>query len=343
MGVKLKDFIEAQTIKIENLRGKVCAVDAHNTLYQFLTTIRQRDGMPLVNKEGKVTSHLNGLFYRCTKFMEKGLKLVFVFDGKPPALKITEIQRRAEIKKEAQRQYEEAEKKGDIESMRKFASRTTRLTKDMIEESKELLGLLGIPVVQAPSEGEAQAAYMTKKGDAFAVVSQDYDSLLGGSERLVRNLSIEGRRKRSKKLQYDIVRPELIMLSNVLNTLGIDQDQLIVMGMLIGTDYNPKGVPGIGPKNALKLVKKEDDFDKLFEGVKWGEHHDVAWEDIFYTIKNMPIEKKYSLKWKPPQIDKLRDRLIGKYSFSVGRIDNKLQKFVEEREKNKQTGLGQWS
>jgi flap endonuclease-1 len=127
--------------------------------------------------------------------MEHGLKLVFVFDGKPPALKSREIARRVELKMDAAQKHKEAEEKGDIEEMKKYAVRTARLTTEMIEESKQLLTLLGIPIIQAPSEGEAQAAYMTKQGDAYAVVSQDFDSLLFGCTRVVRNLSIEGKRK----------------------------------------------------------------------------------------------------------------------------------------------------
>src|SRR3989344_553864 len=182
MGVKLKDFIKSKTITLDELNGKILAIDAHNMLYQFITTIRQRDGSLLVNSRGMVTSHLNGLFYRCTSFIERGMKLAFVFDGKAPALKSKEIERRKGLKIDAQLKFEAAQKKGDIDAMRMYGSRTAVLTKEMIEESKELLLLLGIPVVQAPSEGEAQAAYMTSRGDAFAAVSQDYDSLLSGSE-----------------------------------------------------------------------------------------------------------------------------------------------------------------
>ena len=341
MGVELKDFVHAKTITFEELNGKVIAVDAHNMLYQFLTTIRQRDGSLLVNSKGEVTSHLNGLFYRCTSFMEKGMKLVFVFDGKPPVLKRKEIERRRGIKEEARIRFEKAEKEGDVEAMRKYSSRTTVLTKEMIEESKKLLRLLGIPIVQAPSEGEAQAAYMTQK-DVFAAVSQDYDSLLSGSERLVRNLSVEGKRKKAGKLAYEIVKPELILLSEMLNTLGIDREQLIVIAMLIGTDYNPKGIPGIGPQKALKLVKGQKDFDKIFEKAEWKKHTDVDWKEIFYTIKDMPVVKDYVLQWSMPDIEGIKEMLVDN-NFSAERVEQKLEKFVQEKEVREQTGLGRWS
>jgi len=341
MGVKLKDLIAPKAIEIKDLRNKVLAVDAHNILYQFLTTIRQRDGTPLTNSEGKITSHLNGLFYRCTKFMEEGLKLAFVYDGIPPKLKAKEIAARREMKQAATEKYNEAKIAGDTNGMKKFASRATYLSKDMIEESKKLLNLLGIPVIQAPSEGEAQAAFMTQR-DAYAVVSQDYDSLLSNCTRVVRNLSIEGKRKKAGTLTHTTVSPEIIELKDVLNTLQITQDQLITMGILIGTDYNNGGIPGIGPKKALKLVKEIKNQNELFTKVEWNKHFDIDWKDIFDTIKNMPITKEYKLDWKKPKIEELREFLI-KQSFTAERIDQKLKVFTENTEKNQQTGLGQWS
>lgn len=342
MGVKLKDLVAPQTIGLDDLRDKILAVDTMNMLYQFLTTIRQRDGSLLLDSKGRVTSHLNGLFHRCTAFIEKGMRLVFVFDGKPPEIKLQETARRAELKREAGVKHAEAAERGDVDAMRKYAARTAVLSREMVEQSKELLGALGVPVIQAPSEGEAQAAYLTKKGDAFAVVSQDFDSLLFGSERLVRNLSIEGRRKKAGKLQYDIVRPEMIVLSDVLNTLGIDQKQLIVLGMLVGTDYNPGGIYGIGPKNALKLVKQEKDFEKLFEKVEWTKRFDADWRFIFDLFKDMPVTGNYELRWRAPNIERLRELLVEEYDFSAERVEQRLKKFVKEREEKKQIGLGEW-
>ena len=336
MGVKLKNLVQPKQISIEGLSGKVLAVDAFNMLYQFLTTIVQRDGKPLVNHNGQVTSHLNGLFFRCTKFMEHGLKLVFVFDGKPPLLKMQEGQRRAALKEKAALMMKAAEERGDTEEMRKFASRTTRLTSDMIEESKNLLMLLGIPFVQAASEGEAQAAFMTQRGDAYAVVSQDFDSLLFGCTQVVRNLSIEGKRKKAGKMQFVKVEPEIISLADVLNTHGIDRDKLIVLGMLVGTDYNFGGIPGIGPAKALKLVK-EFSVGEVFEKVEWGKHFDVDWKEIFALFKEMPVEKNYKLQWNKPDVKKLRAMLVEKHDFSEERVDVKLKKFAVA-----QTGLGQW-
>lgn len=342
MGIKLKDLAVIEEIGFDKLKGKILAVDAHNILYQFLTTIRQRDGSLLTDSKGRVTSHLNGLFYRTTRLMQQGLKLVFVYDGKPPEIKSKELEKRKTRKIEAKARFEAAKEKGEEAEMRKYAARTTRLTQDMIDESKKLLRLLGLPVVQAPSEGEAQAAEMVKNGDAWAVVSQDFDNLLFGCPRVVRNLSVEGRRKKIGSLGWQVVKPELISLSETLNKLGIDQEQLIVLGVLVGTDYNIGGVPGIGPKKALKLVKEVKDFDEIFEQVKWDEHFDVEWKEIFYTIKKMPVRKDYKLKWEEVNIDRLREFLVDDYEFSADRVDNQIKRWLKEEDKKKQKGLGEW-
>src|SRR3989338_2847014 len=256
MGCAITELLTGKEITIESLSGKILAIDAHNMLYQFITSIKQRDGTPLLDQRGNITSHLTGLLSRTTSFMEKGLKLVFVFDGVPPKLKEEEKKRRADAKRTAGEQLEEARTRGDTEAMNRYQSRTHWLSDTMIAESKELIAALGIPIIQAPSEGEAQAAYLVSNGDAYAVVSQDADALIAGAERVIRNLSISGKRKKIRTLVYETVKPEMISLSETLNNLGITHEQLIILSILVGTDYNIGGVKGIGPKKALKLIKE---------------------------------------------------------------------------------------
>ena len=191
MGVNLKDLIVKKEVSIQDLAGKKVVVDGNNILYQFLATIRQQDGTPLMDSKGNITSHLNGLFYRTTKLMQSGIKPCFVFDGKAPDLKFAERERRAGLKKEAAKLYEDAKSREDVDDMKKYGMRTSRLTKEMIAEAAELLDALGLPVVFAPSEGEAQAAYMAKQGDVYAEISQDYDCLLFGVPRMIQNLTIQ--------------------------------------------------------------------------------------------------------------------------------------------------------
>ncbi len=162
MGVNLRSIAEPKKIELETLRGKKIAIDAFNTLYQFLSIIRGMTGELLRDNKGQVTSHLSGLFYRNMNLLETGIKLVYVFDGVSPKLKSAEIERRREIKVQAGQMYKEALEKKDYESAKKYASATAHLDNQMVEESKSLLDLMGIPWIQAPSEGEATALILTQ-------------------------------------------------------------------------------------------------------------------------------------------------------------------------------------
>ncbi len=339
MGTNIKDLVIKKEVDFEDLKGKKLAVDSFNILYQFLSTIRQRDGSLLMDSEGNVTSHLTGLFSRTTNLMKKGIKPAFVFDGKPPELKEKERQRRRDVKLEAGKRYEKAKKEKDMESMKKYASRTSKLTGEMIEESKALVNALGLPVIQAPSEGEAQVAHIVNKGEAFAGVSEDYDSLLYGVNRLIKNLALTGRRKFGAT--YVTIKPNMINISDMLNNLGIDQDQLIVLGILVGTDYNPPGIKGIGPKTALKIIREYGtDFDRIFEEVKWKEHYDIDWEEIYYLFKKMPVETDYEMSWSRVNKEKIHELLVETHEFSKERVEKSIKDLMKKEEDKKQTGLG---
>jgi flap endonuclease-1 len=340
MGVNLRDLLIRKEISFKDLNNKVLAVDSFNMLYQFLTTIRTADGAPLMDSKGNVTSHLIGLFSRTTSFLQKGLKPVFVFDGEKPKLKTKELERRKSLKDEARVKYKIAVKKKDIDGMKKYAGRFSYLSPEMVDQAKQLVKLLGLPVIQAPSEGEAQAAHIVKKNNAWAVISQDYDSLLYGTDRLVQNLSIAGRRKKMGKLAYQTVKPLLINLAENLNNLKIDNEKLIVLSMLVGTDYNPKGVKGIGPKNALKLVQKHEDFDELFKEAKWDQHVDVPWTEIFYLFKKMPVTNRYKITFKKPDKEGLIKFLVKGHDFSLDRVNNALEPILKLNKARAQKSLG---
>ena len=332
MGTQLSSIIDAEEISIEQLNNKKLAVDAFNMLYQFLTTIRQYDGTPLKDDNGNITSHLSGLFFRVTKLMKEGIKLAFVFDGVSPNLKKKEKERRKEVKLEAKKKYDLAVEEGDVELMKKYAGRTAYLNSEMIDEAKELIEALGLPIIQAPSEGEAQAAYMAKKGEFYGILSQDTDGLLFGSPRVIKNLSISGKKKKANTSAYFAQSPEVIELANVLNTLGIDHDQLIVVSILCGTDFNIGGIKGIGPKNAIKLVKEYgNDFEKLFMDNKWDEFFDYPWKDVFDTIKKIPISDDYKLQWGNVDAEKINEILIKRHNFSQERVEKSISDIVKKQ------------
>ena len=341
MGVNLRNLVIKEEINLDDLSGKIIAIDSFNILFQFLTTIRAPDGNLLKDHKNRVTSHLIGLFSRTTSFMQKGIKPIFVFDGTPPKLKKQEIQRRKDVKLDASEKLKEAESREDMVEMRKYAARTTILTDEMINDAKELLTLLGLPVIQAPSEGEAQAAFIVKQGDAWAVGSQDYDSLLYGTDRLIQNLSIAGRRKKTRTLATIIVKPELIDLKNNLNNLKISNEQLIVLAMLVGTDYNFGGIKGIGPKNALKLVKQHgNDFNKLFNELKWNDYFNFSWQEVYEQFTKMPVEENYKIKFDNIQSEKLKDFLIDERDFGLERVEKVLNELNKFESIKKQKTLG---
>lgn len=346
MGVNLKELIPKEsrrTVDLIELRGKTVSIDGYNALYQFLTAIRQPDGTPLMDSKGRITSHLSGLFYRTINLMEHGIKPVYVFDGKPPEIKAAEIARRKRVKEEAIKKYEEALAKGDLEAAKRYAQMASKLTEDMVEDSKKLLTAMGIPWVQAPAEGEAQAAYMAAKGDVWASGSQDYDSLLFGTPRLIRNLTITGKRKLPRKDVYIEIKPEIILLDSVLEKLGITREQLIDIGILLGTDYNPEGVKGIGPKTALRLIKTYGSLEKVLKVIK--AEFPVNPLEIKKYFLNPPKTETYTIKWNEPNEKAVIEILVYEHDFSETRVKNALQRLLKayrEHIKTRQLGLDMW-
>ncbi|MFB5623193.1 MAG: flap endonuclease-1, partial [Nitrosarchaeum sp.] len=263
MGLNLKELVVREKTTLESFSSKVIAIDAYNAIYQFLASIRGPDGLQLSDSEGRITSHLSGLLYRNINFLSLGIKPVYVFDGKPPSLKTAEIERRKQIKKDATVKYEKAIAEGNIEDARKFAQQTTSMKDGMVKESKQILTYFGIPYIDAPSEGEATAAHLTNTGQAFASASQDFDSILCGAKRLIRNFTNSGRRKIPNRNTYVEIEPEIIETQKTLEALEITREQIVDIGILIGTDFNPNGFDRIGPKTALKMIKQHSRLEDV--------------------------------------------------------------------------------
>ncbi len=321
----------------EELRGK-CAVDAFNTLYQFLSTIRGPTGDSLQDTQGRITSHLSGLFYRTCSFLERGVQPIYVFDGKPSPLKNRVIAERKARKAEAREEMEKALREGDVARARMLSQRTARLTAEMVVESKALLSLLGVPSVQAQGEGEAQCAKMAQDGVVRFAASQDFDALLFGAPKLVRNLAISGRRKLPHRESYVDVLPELIDLNESLKALGLSREKLVWIALLCGTDFN-EGIHGIGPKKGLKLVTEHDSFDAVLAAAK----AEMDWKPVFDEFMKPRVAKIGEEKIVFGEPDKegvaafLRER-----DFSQERIDSALKRAFKEPFGTKQEGLKQW-
>lgn len=343
MGVALTELLLIKEIDVDFLQNKTLVVDASMWLYQFLSSIRQRDGTLLMDSKGNVTSHLVGLLSRISNLMQHNVKLAFVFDGEPPLLKKLTLEKRKELKITAQQNLEKAKKEGDEELMKKYASRTSRLNDEMKQEAKKLVEAFGLPAIEAPSEAEAQASLIVKNGDAYAIATNDADALLFESPRIIRNVSIAGRKKKTNKLSYETVNPDMILLEENLKHLGINQDQLIALAMLIGTDFNMGGIKGIGPKSALKLVKKyENNFDAMFKEAKWPDNFEFEWKEVFDLIKYMKVDDDYELKWLQIDEEKVMDLLVNKHDFSEERVKSQISELMKLKEKKGQKGLGEF-
>lgn len=340
MGVDLGDLVESEEIDFADLNDKEIAVDAMNTLYQFLSIIRQRDGTPLKDSSGEITSHLSGLFYRNINLLENNIRPVFIFDGEMPDLKEKESSKRRKKRKEAREEWKKLKEEGKVDEAYSKATQSSKLTGDMIEESQKLLDAMGIPYIQAPSEGEAQAAFMTTEeapGDIYAVGSQDWDCLLFGADRMVKNLTTRKTRKTSSGGRKEIS-TERIELEDVLDQLEISHEKLVWMGLLMGTDFNPGGIKGIGPKTALKLVKEYDKLENLMEDEKvdWDSDKD-PYRIVEFFIEPPVVEKDYS--FEEPDKERIKEILVDSHDFSEDRVDSGLEK-LEKALEARQSGLG---
>ena len=339
MGLDLKTLCVREKTSLESFASKIVAIDAYNAIYQFLSIIRGPDGLPLTDFSGKITSHISGLFYRNVNFLSIGIKPVYVFDGKPPSLKSAEIEKRKQIKKDATIKYEKAISEGKYEDARKYAQQTSVLRDEMVEDSKRLLGLFGIPYIQAPSEGEATAAHLTITGKAHVSASQDFDSLLFGARKLVRNFTNSGKRKLPNRNTTIEVEPEIIDLNNTLSELGATREQLVDIGILIGTDYNPDGFERIGPKTALKVIKE---YGRLESVPQIQEKLDqIDYKQLREMFLHPKIADVEQITFGDINYSGITNYLTKERNFSLDRVETSLNRLKKALEKKSHT-LEQW-
>ncbi len=341
MGVNLSDLTEPKSMEMEDLRGKKVAIDTYNIVYQFMSAIRQPDGYPLCDSKGRTTSHLTGLLHRTASLIEAGIEPVFVFDGKPHPLKQATLDGRKERREKAEQEWKDAVERGDMKTAHTKAQQTSRMTDEVKESAKKLIRYMGLPMVDAPSDGEQEAAYICRRKDVWATASQDFDSLLFGTPVLLRNLTMTGRRKVPGKDIYREIKTEVIDSEEFLRNLGISREQLVDMCILMGTDFNT-GIKGIGPKKALKLVRDNGDLESVLR--KIGE--DIPdYQEIRGIFLDYEGSDDYSVEHGPLDRQAVVDMLTS-YDFSADRVNSALDRIEsarkEEERKRKQKALDAW-
>ncbi len=338
MGVDISGILEKRQIELGDLQGTRVAVDAYNTIYQFVSAIRQPDGTPLSDSNGMPTSHLIGLLHRNVRLISAGIRPFYVFDGFPSELKAATLEKRKQIKIRADEKYREAVEKKDMAKAYSYAMQTTRLTEDMIEESMRILDLMGIPYMTAPADGEAQASQMALKGDVWAIASQDFDSLLYGAPRLVRNLNMSGRRKMPGRREFREVHIEMIELEPNLRRLGISREQLVDIAILVGTDFN-EGVRGVGAKKGLAAMLK----DGSIESSQYAESIPAELlSRVRETFLHPSFIQDYGLEWRQPDGEGLTEFLCHEHEFSRESVEEALAG-LKLADVTRQQSLDRWS
>jgi flap endonuclease-1 len=320
----LRDLAVIEPIPLADLRGSVVAIDAHNWLYRYLTTtVRWTRDDVYTTAEGEEIPNLIGIVQGLAKLLESDLVPVFVFDGGVTELKEAEIERRNEQKAAAERKEAEAREAGDAIEAARMAARTQRLTATILDTSRELCSLLGVPVVEAPAEGEAQAAHMVRSGTVEYAGSEDYDTLLFGAPRTLRGLTSDGD-------------PERMDFVATLEEHELSWEALVDVGILCGTDFN-EGVAGIGPKTAVKLVREHGDLWAVLEAEDvYVENADLV-RELFLDpdVANVEVDTEID-----PDIEAARTYVIDEWEIPEEEVARGFERISESVT---QTGLDRWT
>ncbi|CCW71156.1 unnamed protein product [Phytomonas sp. Hart1] len=323
--------------ELKNYFGRYIAIDASMSIYQFIIAMKgfqDGQGIELTNENGEVTSHLNGLFYRTLRMVDEGLKPIYVFDGAPPKLKESELESRREKANTAEKEFERAKEEGDDALMEKMSKRTVRVTSNQINDCKKLLELMGIPVVQAPSESEAQCAELVRKGKAWAVGTEDMDALTFGSNIMLRHLNYSDTKKRPIAE---------IHLNQVLHQTGLSMDQFIDLCILLGCDYVPK-IHGIGPQKAWEGIQKYGSIEGLLENLDVSKYHvpsGFVFKEArdFFKHPDVTPGEEVSIQFKEPDEEALTHFLVNEKLFNLERVTKGISRLKESLKKKTQGRL----
>ena len=322
----LRDLAAIESIPFDRVRGSAVAIDAHNWLYRYLTTtVRWTHEAVYTTADGEAVPNLIGTVQGLAKLFAGGVTPAFVFDGGVTELKQAEIEQRHERKEHAAEREADARERGDVVEASRMTARTQSLTATILETTRELLALLDVPVVEAPAEGEAQAAHMARTGTVAYVASEDYDTLLFGAPLTLRGLTSDGE-------------PELMDFAATLETHDLTWEELVDIGILCGTDFN-EGVSGIGPKTALRLVAEHGDLWSVLEAEEgYVENADLV-RELFLDpdVESVDLELDADPE---PDVGAARAFVTEEWEIPESEVERAFERIEESIT---QTGLDQWT
>ncbi len=320
----LRDLAVIEPVSFADLSGTIVAIDAHNWLYRYLTTtVKWTASDAYTTEDGTEVANLIGLVQGLPKFFEHDLVPVFVFDGVVTDLKADEIDGRRAAKERAEADAEAARGRGDTIEAARLEARTQRLTDAIQRTTRELLDLLDIPVVEAPAEGEAQAAHMARSEVVDYAGTEDYDALLFGSPLTLRGLTSKGD-------------PERMDLRATLEEHDLTHEQLVDVGILCGTDFN-EGVHGLGPKTAVEAIRDHGGLFAVLEARDATMGNAEAIRDLFL---DPDVTDDYAIDTDiDPDIDGAR-AFLADWEIPDEEV---ARGFSRIEESVTQTGLDQWT
>ncbi|MFX1279881.1 MAG: hypothetical protein ACFFA3_10725 [Promethearchaeota archaeon] len=341
MGIKLQDLIQREIIGINELAGKIIAVDAPNIIMGLFNFARKDlDGSYaglILDRTQRPISHLYGLLYRLNFYYSKNIFPIFCFDGRDSELKKLVTKDQLRDFRFTQQWYEQAIQNRDKEKARHIALSKEYLWQNIIKESKELLNALGVPCIESPASAESQCAYLVNQGIVHYSNSQDFDSLLFGCPHLIQNLSKSLRRKIQGKWTYTKITPFHVDLHKNLKKLGIDQFQLVDLGLMVGTDYF-QGIRGIGPKKALTFIQQFKQIENVISQEKYNYDFEQLTPDIIKRVRKLYLfpevnTSQQELYWNLPLMSHVVDLLCYEHYLNKNRVKNNLHKLVANYEK----------
>ncbi|RCN44565.1 putative flap structure-specific endonuclease [Ancylostoma caninum] len=315
-------------IKLNEMKsyfGRKVAIDASMCLYQFLIAVRQ-DGSQLQSESGETTSHLMGMFYRTIRMIDNGVKPCYVFDGKPPDMKSGELEKRSEKRAEAEKALTEAKERGDTEAVDKFERRLVKVTKEQNADVKRLLGLMGVPVIEAPCEAEAQCAALVKAKKVYGTATEDMDALTFGSDVLLRHMTFSEAKKMPIKE---------FSLSRILTDFDMTKEQFIDLCILLGCDYC-ESIRGVGPKKAFDLIKTYGDIETILENIdhkKYPPPENWPYKRARELFLNPEVAdcENMNLVWKEPDVDGIMKFMCEEKNFNEERVKSAIAKMQKGR------------